>query len=129
MHQIDSCYISAGYREEKPCSQSRLSDRVYISFILSHVSQSVNQLSAGVSFKLQENFLNLKPLENCCQPLSSETSCTFVLDVCAAESEINCTFIAQPDERLGKCSDVINMTLLQIAALRMASCARCLSCC
>lgn len=98
--------------------KSRLSDRVYVSFILFHMSPSVNQLSVSVSFKLQENLLNLKLLENCCQPLSSETSCAFVLDVCAAELEINCTFIAQPDERLGKCSGVINRTLLQIAAPR-----------
>lgn len=109
----------------QPC----LSDRVYISFIPSLMSQSVNLLSVHVSFKLQGDFLNLKLLENCCQPLSSEMSCAFVLEVCTAELEMNCTFIAQPDERLGKCSGAINRTLLQIAALRMASCAACLSCC
>lgn len=108
--------------------QPRLSDRAYISFIPSHTSQSVNLLSVCVSFRLQRGFLSLELLENCCQPRSSKTSCSFVVPVCSAESEINCTFIAQPDERLGKCSAVINRTLLQIAALRMASCAGCLSC-
>lgn len=103
--------------KRREITQPCLSVRVYISFIPSHMSSSVNLLSARVSFKLHGDFLNLKLLENCCQPLSSDTSRAFVPEVCTAESEINCTFIAQPDERLGKCSGVINRTLLQIAAL------------
>lgn len=85
-------------RRQTSCS----SDRALVSFIPSHASLSVNPLSARVSFRLQGDFLSLKRLENCCRALSSGKRRAFVLVACAAESEINCTFIAQPDERLGE---------------------------
>lgn len=125
----DRVLLDTGWWKRR--SQSRLSDmstHFLYSFTHEPVSKSLicqRVLQASGRFSQPQTVGKLLPA-----PLPPKTSCAFVLEVCTVESEINCTFIAQPDERLGKCSGVINRTLSrQIAGAWMASCAVSLSCC
>lgn len=125
----DWWFAEARYCGDCGATACRLSHCIHF-FIPSHTSLSVNPLSVSVlqasgRFSQPQTVGELLPAPLLSSALLFETTRSFVLEVWTSKWEINCTFIAQPDERLGKCSGVINMTLLQIAALPMASCAVC----